>query len=279
MNEKGLVFSTDILLSIIILTVIIGISSELSDINREVTHENLQRYYLERSISETTQILINTPGSPSNWETLPTTNNVIPGLSTNENSNILSYDKICKLKSTPELLTKILPPQIHANITIYPKDESIPPIKIKSEEGNPNEIFIVNRTLQCDFYKKYVILELNSKSNNCYRHDTWKCGYFMVTIEEIEHNNYYLLADNPSTWIMDTPENKSNKENIIEESPILLNDKMKKLLSSNRTGIIWIHAKSDGEVLVVSVPKGASIPIQITYFQVQPCDFVIVAWI
>lgn len=280
MNEKGILFSTDMLLSIIILTIIIGVSSELLDMHREISHENLQRYYFERSISETTQILINTPGSPSNWETLPTTNNVIPGLSTNENSNILSYDKICKLKATPELCSKILPLQVHANITIYPKDESIPPITIKSENGDPNEIFIVNRTVQCDFYKKYVILELNSKSKGCYRHGTWKCGYFRVTNGETERKDYYLLSDDPGIlWIMDTPENKSNEENTIEGSPIILNDKIKKLLLSNCTGIIWIHAKGDGKVLVVSVPKGDSIPIQTAYFQIQPCDFVIVAWI
>ncbi|BAW30767.1 MAG TPA: hypothetical protein PLO64_03015 [Methanothermobacter sp.] len=278
MNEKGLVFSTDMLLSMIILTIIIGISSNLIDINRQITHENLQRYYLERIVSETTQTLINSPGSPSNWETLPDTTNVIPGLSTNESSNVLSYDKICKLKATPELSNKILP-QVHANITIYPKNNDIPPIQIKSEEGNPKETFIINRTVQCDFYKKYVILEINSKSNPCYRHETWKCGHFKVTMEEIEENNYYLLLDNPGiTWIMDTPENMSNEENI-GRSPILLNDKIRNLLSSSSTDIIWIHTKGDGKVLIVSEPKGASIPLQMAYFQVQPCDFVVVAWI
>jgi len=279
MNEKGLIFSTDILLSIIILTIIIGVSSELLDMHREINNENLQRYYFERSISETTQILINTPGSPSNWETLPSTNNIIPGLSTNENSNILSYDKICKLKATPELCSKILPLQVHANITIYPKDENIPPVNIKSENGTPNEIFTVNRTVQCDFYKKYVILELNSRSNGCYRHRTWKCGHFRVTDEEIERKDYYLLSDNPRIqWIIDTPENMSNEENI-GRPPILLNDKIRNLLSSSSTDIIWIHTKDDGKVLIVSEPKGASIPLQMAYFQVQPCDFVVVAWI
>ncbi|MDI3484356.1 MAG: hypothetical protein PWQ74_943 [Methanobacteriaceae archaeon] len=278
MKEEGLVFSTDVLLSMVILIVIMGVSSDLMDMNREIDHENLQRYYFERVVSETTEILIDTPGSPNNWETLPTTDNVIPGLSSNESSKILSYDKISKLKATPELLNKIFPPQVHANITIYPWN-NIPPIRIRCEDGTPQEIFVVNRTVQCDFYKKYVILDLNSKSNSCYRHGTWKCGYFKTTYEEIERNNYYLLADNPGIlWIMDTPENKSDEENLYE-SPVLLNDRIRSLLSSNSSGIIWIHAKSDGNVLIISVPKGSSLPLQPDYFQVQPCDFVMIAWI
>lgn len=279
MKEEGLVFSTDILLSMVILVVIIGVSSDLMDMNREINHENLQRYYFERILSETTDILINTPGSPHNWETLPATNNIIPGLSISENSKILSYDKICKLKATPELLNKILPSHVHANITVYPKNEVIPPIIIKSEGGTANEVFVVNRTVQCDFYKKYVILELNSKSNSCYRHGAWKCGYFKATFEEIERNNYYLLADNPGiSWIMDTPENKNDEENTYR-SPVFLNDRIRSLLSSNSTGIIWIHARGDGRILVISVPRGSSVTLQPAYFQVQACDFVMVAWI
>ncbi|MDI9623275.1 MAG: hypothetical protein QFX38_00065 [Methanothermobacter sp.] len=279
MKEEGLVFSTDMLLSIIVIIVMIGVSSDLMDMNREITHENFQRYYFERIASETTEILINIPGSPSNWETLPITNNVIPGLSTNENSKILSYDKICKLRDKPELLSKVLPPQVHANITLYPKNEIIPPIIINGGDGTPHEIFIVNRTVQCDFYKKYVILELNSKSNGCYRHDKWKCSYFEATFEETERNNYYLLADNPRiSWIIDAPENKSDEENTYK-SPVLLNNMIRSLLSSNSTGIIWIHVKGDGNVLIISVPKGSAVPLQPAYFQVQPCDFVMVAWI
>ncbi|BDH80210.1 MAG TPA: hypothetical protein GXX31_01255 [Methanothermobacter sp.] len=279
MKEEGLVFSTDILLALAILIVIIGVSSDLMDMNREINHENLQGYYFERIISETTEILINTPGSPSNWETLPVTDNVIPGLSTSKNPKILSYDKICKLKATPQLFNTILPSQVHANITLYPKNETIPPIMIRCEDGTPHEIFIVNRTVQCDFYKKYVILELNSKSNSCYRHSTWKCGCFKATFEETERNNYYLLADNPGiSWIIDTPENKNDEENNYE-SPVLLNDRIRSLLSQNSTGIIWIHARGDGNVLIISIPKGSSVPLQPAYFQIQPCDFVMVAWI
>lgn len=85
-DKYGLLYSTELLLSIILIVFIIGIMANLSDgLNeRMLTEEEFSS--LENIAIESSDYLLNNPGSPENWEcdegldNGAVSSNIIPGL-------------------------------------------------------------------------------------------------------------------------------------------------------------------------------------------------------
>ncbi|MDP2836267.1 MAG: hypothetical protein Q8N97_04725 [Methanobacteriaceae archaeon] len=166
-DSKGFIFSTDLLLSIIIITVIIGISADAIDYSNGFMGDQNSRAILERCTLEAADILIKTPGSPDNWEVLPNCEGISPGLALNYNnsksvSNTLSWEKINNLTKNYDKLVenKIFPKNIKSNIIIYPLDPRIKPIIINEEpiSSKSAEIVVINRTVQCNFLSNYTVI-------------------------------------------------------------------------------------------------------------------------
>ena len=98
-DPKGMLFSTEFLLTIILFLLIIGIVANLIDKTDEKILNSLQTNNLESLTSKVVDNLISSPGSPESWEKLSSFNNVIPGLSIqNKNKetiiNTISFKKI-----------------------------------------------------------------------------------------------------------------------------------------------------------------------------------------
>ena len=67
-DRYGLLYSTELLLSIILLVFIIGIIANLSDdLNEKILSEE-EISSLEDMAIETSDYLLNNPGNPENWE-------------------------------------------------------------------------------------------------------------------------------------------------------------------------------------------------------------------
>ena len=85
-DKYGLLYSTELLLSIIVLVFIIGIVANLSDeVNEKILSEE-ELSSLENIAIESCDYLLNNPGNPENWEEDEGLNNgivshnIIPGL-------------------------------------------------------------------------------------------------------------------------------------------------------------------------------------------------------
>ncbi len=175
-DSKGFIFSTDLLLSLIIITVIIGISADAIDYSNGHMGDQTSRATLERCTLEAADILIKTPGSPDNWESISNFEEISPGLALNYNnsttktvSNTLSWEKINNLTQNYEKLieNKIFPPNIKSNIIIYPLDPRIKPMIMHEEaiSSKSSEIVVVNRTVQCNFFINYTIMVIDWNKN------------------------------------------------------------------------------------------------------------------
>lgn len=75
-----MIFSTDFLLSLIIVTMILGISAELMDVQETRLDEKFREAYFRERNAAAVDILINTPGDPVNWEKLPSGTCRYPGI-------------------------------------------------------------------------------------------------------------------------------------------------------------------------------------------------------
>ncbi|AMK16180.1 hypothetical protein [Methanobrevibacter olleyae] len=194
-DKSGLLYSTELLISIILLVFILGIISNLSDdLNEKVLSEE-EFSSLEDISIKTCDYLLNNPGNPENWEENENLNNgivssnIIPGLaiknkkiennqfyskSSNDEkviTNTISYNKLIKIKNNYNQLitTNLFNNSFKSSIAIYPLNNKIRPITMgygfdnnfgdeNNEEGN---IIVVNRTVKCDFYSNFVVYNFN----------------------------------------------------------------------------------------------------------------------
>ena len=127
-DQYGLLYSSELLLTIILLIFIIGIVANLSDsLNERVLSEE-ELSSLEAIAIESSDYILNNPGTPENWEDDEGLDNgivskkIIPGLAIkNKNvdngeffdesasdemimSNAISYNKLIKLKNNYDSL-------------------------------------------------------------------------------------------------------------------------------------------------------------------------------
>ena len=155
-DQYGLLHSSELILSIIILVFIIGVAANLSDgLNEKILSEE-EIESLDTLAIETTDYLLTNPGNPENWEEDEGLDNgivsekIIPGLAVkNKNlengeflsesssdemimSNAISYRKLIKVKSNYNSLVgeNLLNGNVHSSMAIYPLNSEIRPLEM-----------------------------------------------------------------------------------------------------------------------------------------------------
>ena len=192
-DQYGLLYSSELLLSIILLIFIIGVVANLSDgLNEKILSEE-ELSSLESIAIESSDYLLNNPGNPENWEEDERLNNgivsknILPGLAIkNKNvengeffdesasdemimSNTISYNKLMKIKNNYDSLVdeNMFNDSVHSSMAIYPLNSKIRPIEMGYDFGNEddnvndNDIVTVNRTVKCDFYSNFAVYDFN----------------------------------------------------------------------------------------------------------------------
>ncbi len=228
-----MVFSIDLLLSLIVITVIIGVSANTMDIIGSKMQDYSYANNLERITTSGAELLVKTPGSPENWEELRELDGVTPGLAEVDSSgakiqpNTLSTSKINRLKGSYDTLIsgKVIPSYYNSTMVIYPTNPYLEPISVKNTSINPTatNLIVVNRTVLCNYLNTSTMvfikaMDRNSTSlkqnytENCPHHEFngnnghvkvdyknekpgWACYHFRVTREMLESTDFYLMTD------------------------------------------------------------------------------------
>ncbi|MCE5214010.1 MAG: hypothetical protein LLF83_04745 [Methanobacterium sp.] len=227
---NGMIFSIDVMMALILITIIIGMSANALDIvNFKITDYSAGKS-LDRIAIEATEILINTPGS-SNWEESNNTLFVTPGLAEDNNdsknsTNTLNINKISQLKNNYyPLMSNMLPRGGHSSLIIYPTDSTIGPIEINNETPiqSKSDIAVVNRSVLIKFNEFKILACIycanhtntdhsENSSEQCphynlknikkhikpdYNNKTpgWSCKYFKVTQEDLNTTDFYLMTE------------------------------------------------------------------------------------
>ena len=191
-DKYGLLYSTELLLSIIMLVFIIGIMANLSDGMNERMLSEEEISSLENMAIATSDYLLNNPGNPENWEEDDRLDNgivspnIIPGLAIRKKNidngefydesyddemimtNAISYHKLLKIKSNYYKLIggNLFNGSFKSSMAVYPINENMAPIVMgddMNDDDNVNDINIavVNRTVQCDFHSSFVMYDFN----------------------------------------------------------------------------------------------------------------------
>ena len=175
---KGMIFSTDLLLTLLLLVLVFGIVANIIDSSNERIINPLEMAELERLSNEVVDNLINNPGTPFHWEELFNFARVIPGLAIENNDseaiiNTVSFKKIKIIENDYNDLIdeKMFNGEIKSSIGLYPINCNIDSFVIGDDilindnifSLNPNisNIVAVNRMVKCDFYRDLAIVSVD----------------------------------------------------------------------------------------------------------------------
>ena len=273
--EVGIILTMTLLISGIVLTSFENTAEKIVNIEEK---ENMKVL-----VSEVVDNLINNPGVPENWFE---SGKGMPGLAiVNEGGKIvpnsISYSKFIALgKNYKKAVNeKLFNSKIKTSMEIIPQKSSISSVKIGSTEEADN-LFVVNRLVKCDFYKKYVMkdFENEGKCNHNHNQKSHSCNYFKIFKGNVKKSDYYLLVDEDVKYIVDTT--RVVKERYWEQSSdvISLNDKIN--FYDDDSAVVFIHFnKPHAKTLLVSVPKTFDKnKLEYDYFRTNECQFVLKAW-
>ena len=342
-DKYGLLYSTELLLSIILIVFIIGIIANLSDdLNEKISSEE-ETSSLEDIAIETSDYLLNNPGNPENWEDDETldngivSSNIIAGLAIknkkvdngqffdeesgddNVIANSISYRKLIKIRNNYDLLIdrNLFNDSFKSSMAIYPLNSEIGPLFLGHEfddNVNDNNIAVVNRTVQCDFYSGFVIYDFNDfelLGDNYYReeicnHDSdsklenhsndersfWLCKNFRVYKKSLEEYNYFLISDESiknsnSYWVLESLNRPNDNKQRLNEEVIGLNPFFSEDLENSSNEIYSIHFNieknhiNDFKTVLVAIPKNmtddliSNNELRYDYFKVQDVNFLL----
>lgn len=187
-DKKGLLYSTELLLSLILVIFIIGIIANISDsLNEKILSEE-ELSALEDISIETADYLLNNPGNPEDWESDEGLNrgivsgNIIPGLALKDKSvengffisesseseeildNTISYMKLVKVKNNyDELINRnLFNNSFKSSIDIIPINSGMNAISMGDDlSEEKRNVIVVKRLVKMDYYNNFVIYRFN----------------------------------------------------------------------------------------------------------------------
>lgn len=241
MNDKGQIIITEILfyilLSVIILSVIIYATETINDY--QVTGINNRQ--LNKLLEDNLSLLTKTSGKPENWEKTNINNIETVGLK-HTKTELLDYDKITRLKNSPQLLENHFPEGISYILVLYPKNNPNKReiIAQKGSFNNRKQIIAKNRTVTIDYNLRATSFENNESCP--YEHDDkWSCITINVNENTLSNTKYYLLSDSNIEYIL----SNTYSENITGQTQkTCINSQIMQLIK-NDNQTIHVHTKSD----------------------------------
>ena len=151
MDDKGMTFTTDVLLALIIVTMVFGMITDQMEIFSYKMEDFVGRQSLERTVTDAADYLVKSPGEPQHWErgNSPPAN-TLPGLAVIDRGcpvpNFLLHKKIGGLKYNPQLLKNL----VHTDnyyLVIVRANDSTPIIEIGNPPpSNATEVAVANRS-------------------------------------------------------------------------------------------------------------------------------------
>ena len=276
-DNRAQIFSLDVMMALIIITVVLGISADAMDMVSYKTQDYSSRISLERTTTDAADMLIKSPGSPDKWEDYEFSVDTVPGLAKKEEygtiPNTLSFVKILKLKGSYNQLMygNVLPYGVNSSMVIYPLDPSLSPITVMNNTVPEiaSEVAVANRTVLCDFMHISAVVKMRGHKNqqwpgepglegevcpqiNHNKHDSktggleWACHYFNVTAGDLNSTDFYVITDPPSVtdsarWGIDRADAQVDCNEKFSNGPILVNNKITASIGNDTKAVLWFH--------------------------------------
>lgn len=215
MNNKGQIFSMDLLLYLVLLSLFLAIIYFIYVDVDDYQRESFSDVYVEEKLDDISRLLIKSSGSPDNWEF--TDSSKINGIGLKSiNSSHISYAKIKRLKQEPSLIEYMIPEGMKCNICLYPVNNPSERTYILGEytANDYKNIKVRTSTLLIDYGYEILYLSKNSSNITCpYNHnhggDDYICRSFFVTKEKLDSGRYYVVTNTSTKYIISNTYNNT----------------------------------------------------------------------
>jgi len=254
MNNKGQILITDILLYIIILMIILSMIIYATVILNDNQVTRINNKQLNNLLEDTVSLLTKTSGTPNNWEKLNKNNIVNIGLKSNKNQ-LLSYDKLIKLKNNPNLLDKYFPSGVSYSLTLYPKSNPNNKELIAGTDNLNNKKQIQSKRTIVLFDYDFDIISFQKEdiTDSCpIMHDRqWVCKVININELSLSKGKYYIISDSNVEYIIS---NTYSERISGQTQKLCINNQLEQLLKNdNQTIYLHIKSKNNNTYLVYDV--------------------------
>ncbi|MDO5824911.1 MAG: hypothetical protein Q4Q22_00850 [Methanosphaera sp.] len=254
-TDNGQLLSLDLLLYLVALSMVVVLSLYIY-LSFDASSSGMMFSSLsDERLDSLEEALFKTPGNPANWQMMDSSQVSAIGLCVDNNSYLVSYDKLIRLKNNPDLIYTIFPSQFKCNVILEPVDNPTNRINIvNSYSYGTNDNVLVRRVpIIIDYGYDISPIESNNNDYNCpYNHlnddDYWSCKSFNVTRASLATNRYYIISKNADIILSNT---YGQEERLHITEHIDITDKLNALIHHEEDTIyIHVHSNNNDSYLV-----------------------------
>lgn len=254
-TDNGQLLSLDLLLYLVALSMVVALSLYIY-LSFDASSSGMMFSSLsDERLDSLEEALFKTPGNPANWQMMDSSQVSAIGLCVDNDSYLVSYDKLIRLRNNPDLIYTIFPSQFKCNVILEPVDNPTNRINIvNSYSYGTNDNVLVRRVpIIIDYGYDISHIESNNNNYTCpYNHlnddDNWECKSFNVTRASLATNRYYIISKNADVILSNT---YGQEERLHITEHIDITDKLNALIHHEEDTIyIHVHSNNNDSYLV-----------------------------
>lgn len=249
-TDNGQLLSLDLLLYLVALSMVVALSLYIYLSFDASSSDMMFSSLSDERLDSLEEALFKTPGNPANWQMMDSSQVSAIGLCVDNDSYLVSYDKLIRLKNNPDLIYTIFSSQFKCNVILEPVDNPTNRINIVNSYsyGTTDNVLVRHIPIIIDYGYDISPIESNNNDYNCpYNHlnddDNWSCKSFNVTRASLATNRYYIISKNADIILSNT---YGQEERLHSTDHIDITDKLNALLLLEED-TIYIHVHSNNK--------------------------------
>ncbi len=250
MNNKGQLIIGNLMLYVVVLVIIIGFFVYLNNTIDDRDVSVLTNYEANQLVEDTMKMLVETEGTPTDWQYASTSDVLSIGLKKNSTTNLISYNKLVRLTDESILLDNLLSDAYSYSLTIESKTNSTGETIIAGSKKSNKNIYSKSQPVIIDY--DYDTTYIKDEENQCsLGHDNsqYSCKVFSINKTQLDKGEYYIVSSDTSAGYILQNSYNDQVTGSLSDGVSSINSQISSLQrQDNET--ITIHMESDEAFLV-----------------------------
>ncbi len=238
------------MLYIVVLVIIIGFFVYLNNTIDDRDVSVLTNYEANQLVEDTMKMLVETEGTPTDWQYASTSDILSIGLKKNSTTNLISYNKLVKLTDESILLDNLLSDAYSYSLTIESRTNSTDETIIAGNKKSNKNIYSKSQPVIIDY--DYDTTYIKDEENQCslgHDNNQYSCKVFSINKTQLDKGEYYIVSSDTSAGYILQNSYNDQVTGSLSDGVSSINSQISSLQrQDNET--ITIHMESDEAFLV-----------------------------
>jgi len=202
MNCRGQMVLVELLFYVLCLVIVLALVFYSFDYVDNSQVAFVENSYMVSGVDDLSRILTTTSGTPTYWDRVDSSRVRTVGLCVNDSSDVISYDKILKLKSNNSLMEGLIPSGYKYCVSIYPEGHVEDRMLIAGDYiGSGVSVESRDVPVVVDFGFNYSRFT-GGGSCPMGHDDGWKCMPLNVNRSLLSGGHYYILSNSSAEFVV-----------------------------------------------------------------------------